>query len=106
MLLYGESSGKGRGRSWRNPARRGWGETTSPASSGASCWIALASSVFADWNPSVVHDVKVRAVRVCGVLCDGRRILKIGKVVSKKENGEQRVQKKFLHCERKTTYYI
>ena len=40
------------------------------------------------------------------MLCDSRRILKIGKVVRKKENGDEREQKKFLHCERRNAYYI
>jgi hypothetical protein len=40
------------------------------------------------------------------MMCDGRRILKIGKVVRKKENGGDREQKKFLHCEENNAYYI
>ena len=106
MLLYGESTGNGKKRSWRSPVSSGWGETTAPASSGTSCLIVLASSASADWSPSVVYSLKQRAVRVCAMLCDSRRILKIGKVVRKKENGDEREQKKFLHCERRNAYHI
>ncbi len=106
MLLYGESIGNGRRRSWRSPVSSGWGETTAPASSGTSGLIVLASSASADWSPSVVHGVKYGAVRVCALLCDGRRFLKIGKVDRKKENDTEGVQRKFLHCVRKKAYYI
>ena len=64
--------------------------------------IVLASSSSAGWSPIVVHGVKYRVVRVCALLCDGRRFLKIGKVDRKKEkNDGERVQKEFLHCVRK-----
>ena len=63
--------------------------------------IVLASSSSAGYSPVVVHGVKYRVVRVCALLCDGRRFLKIGKVDRKKENDEEGVQKKFLHCVRK-----
>ncbi len=91
--MYGESSGNGRGRSRRNPTRRGWGETTAPASSGASCLVALAPSVSADCKPNVPHSLKYIVVRMCAMLCDGRRILKIGKVVRNSGNCDEKVQK-------------
>ena len=63
--------------------------------------IVLVSSSSAGYSPVVVHVVKYGDVRVCALLCDGRRFLKIGKVDIKKENDEEGVRKQFLHCVRK-----
>ena len=63
--------------------------------------IVLASSSSAGYSPVVVHGVKYRVVRVCALLCDGRRFLKIGKVDRKEGNDDEGVHKKFLHCVRK-----
>ena len=97
-MLNRKSGGNGRGGSWRDSAGSRGGEAAAPAASGASGLVSSSSSVSADWNPCILHVAEKFVVRVCAVLYGCRRFLKIGKVVRKSENSDNKELRKFLHC--------